>query len=53
MHVSNMLKRSLAQVMGVAAAAPDASAKPAAKKPTAKEMREAEKRAGERAGEPG
>ncbi len=47
MHVSGMLKCSLAQVMGVAVVAKDAAAKPAAKKPTAKE----EKRSGEHAGE--
>jgi len=47
MHVSGMLKRSLAQVMGVAVGAKDAVAKPAAKKPTAKE----EERSGEQAGE--
>ncbi len=40
MHVSGLIKRSLAQVMGGAAGAHEAAAKPAAKKPTAKEIRE-------------
>ncbi len=47
MHVSGLIKRSLAQVMGGAAAAQDGAAKPGAKKPTAKEMREEEKRSRE------
>ena len=40
MHVSGLIKRSLAQVMGGATGAQVAAAKPAAKKPTAKEIRE-------------
>jgi hypothetical protein len=40
MHVSGLIKRSLAQLMGGAAGAQNAAAKPAAKKPTAKEIRE-------------
>ncbi len=40
MHVSGMLKRSLAQVMGVAVGAKEDAPPHAAKKPTAKEIRE-------------
>ena len=40
MHVSGLIKCSLAQVMGGTAGAQVAAAKPAAKKPTAKEIRE-------------
>ncbi len=40
MHVSGLIKRSLAQLMGGAAGAHNAAAKLAAKKPTAKEIRE-------------
>ena len=43
MHVFGMLKRSLAQVMGVAAGAQDEAAKPSEKKPTAKEILEGKK----------
>ena len=39
-HVSGLIKRSLAQLMGGAAGAQNAAAKPAAKKPMATEMRE-------------
>ncbi len=40
MHVSGLIKRSLAQVMGGAAGAQNAAAKPAAKKLTAERIRE-------------
>ena len=49
MHVSGLIKCSLAQVMGDAASARDAATQPAAKKPTAEEIREEEKRSGEQA----
>ncbi len=51
MHVSGLIKRSLAQVMGGAAAAQDAAAKPGATNPTAKEIREEEKRSGKQEGQ--
>ena len=44
MHVSGLIKRSLAQLKGCAAGAQNAAAKHGAKKPTAKENREEEKR---------
>ena len=51
MHVSGIIKRSLAQVMSGAAGAQDVVVKPAGKKPTAKEIRKEEKRLGEQARE--
>ena len=38
MHVSGLINRNLAQVMGGVSGAQDEAAKPAAKKPTAKEI---------------
>ena len=49
MHVSVLIKRILAQVMGGAAGAHVAASKPAAKKPTTKKIREEEKRSREQA----
>ena len=46
MHVSGLINRSLAQVMGGVAGAHDVAAKRAAKKPTAKEILDEEKRSG-------
>ena len=46
MHVSSLINRSLAQVMGGVAGAEDETAKPTSKKPTAKEILEDEKRSG-------
>ena len=51
MHVSGLIKRILAQVMGGAAGAQDPAAKLAAKKLMATEIREEESRSGEQGGE--
>ncbi len=46
MHVSGLINRSLARVVGGVAGAQDEAAKHAAKKPTANEILEEEKRSG-------